>query len=60
MLTIGIIIGLIIGLAFCFLPMRILREMAKSYDDLYDKYINLRAEMHHYQPKNKDNENTKN
>lgn len=60
MLTIGIIIGLLVGLLFSILPIRIYKAMSESYNDLYDKYINLRAEMHHYQPKQKDDENTKN
>lgn len=48
MLMIGFIIGLLIGLLFSIMPIRIYKAMAESYNDLYRKYINLRAEMSKY------------
>ena len=48
MLMIGFIIGLLAGLLFSIMPIRIYKAMAESYNDLYRKYINLRAEMSKY------------
>lgn len=48
MLMIGFIIGLVVGLIFSVMPIRIYKAMAESYNDLYRKYINLRAEMTKY------------
>lgn len=47
-MLIGFIIGLMVGLIFSIIPIRIYKAMAESYNDLYRKYVNLRAEMSKY------------
>ncbi len=44
----GFIIGIMVGLLFSIIPIRIYKSMAESYNDLYRKYINLRSEMTKY------------